>query len=146
MKKTYSIKEVADYFQLLISTIRYYDKKGLLPFVSKNAAGYRVFSKSDFGFIKTICCLKNTGMPIRDIRTYINLCMQGTTSIQQRGELLQQHKTNVLKQQQVLHDNLKEITTKIQRYASDDSVNIIKSQIKFVKNEKKVLNLEDPFK
>ena len=85
-------------------------------------------------------------MPIRDIRTYINLCMQGTTSIQQRGELLQQHKTNVLKQQQVLHDNLKEITTKIQRYASDDSVNIIKSQIKFVKNEKKVLNLEDPFK
>ncbi|CAJ1185373.1 MerR family transcriptional regulator [Companilactobacillus paralimentarius] len=146
MKKTYSIKEVADYFQLPISTIRYYDKKGLLPFVSKNAAGYRVFSKSDFGFIKTICCLKNTGMPIRDIRTYINLCMQGTTSIQQRGELLQQHKTNVLKQQQVLHDNLKEITTKIQRYASDDSVNIIKSQIKFVKNEKKVLNLEDPFK
>ncbi|CAJ1185917.1 hypothetical protein FD33_GL001732 [Companilactobacillus paralimentarius DSM 13238 = JCM 10415] len=146
MKKTYSIKEVADYFQLPISTIRYYDKKGLLPFVSKNAAGYRVFSKSDFGFIKTICCLKDTGMPIRDIRTYINLCMQGTTSIQQRGELLQQHKTNVLKQQQVLHDNLKEITTKIQRYASDDSVNIIKSQIKFVKNEKKVLNLEDPFK
>lgn len=146
MKKTYSIKEVADYFQLPISTIRYYDKKGLLPFVSKNAAGYRVFSKSDFGFIKTICCLKNTGMPIRDIRTYINLCMQGTTSIQQRGELLQQHKTNVLKQQQVLHDNLKEITTKIQRYASDDSVNIIKSQIKFVKNEKKVLNREDPFK
>lgn len=146
MKKTYSIKEVADYFQLPISTIRYYDKKGLLPFVSKNAAGYRVFSKPDFGFIKTICCLKNTGMPIRDIRTYINLCMQGTTSIQQRGELLQQHKTNVLKQQQVLHDNLKEITTKIQRYASDDSVNIIKSQIKFVKNEKKVLNLEDPFK
>ena len=146
MKKTYSIKELADYFQLPISTIRYYDKKGLLPFVSKNAAGYRVFSESDFCFIKTICCLKNTGMPIRDIRTYINLCMQGTTSIQQRGELLQQHKTNVLKQQQVLHDNLKEITTKIQRYASDDSVNIIKSQIKFVKNEKKVLNLEDPFK
>lgn len=92
MKKTYSIKEVADYFHLPISTIHYYDKKGLLPFVSKNEAGYRVFSESDFGFIKTICCLKNTGMPIKDIRTYIDLCMQGTASIQQRRELLQQHK------------------------------------------------------
>lgn len=146
MKKTYSIKEVADYFHLPISTIRYYDKKGLLPFVSKSEAGYRVFSESDFGFIKTICCLKNTGMPIKDIRTYIDLCMQGTASIQQRRELLQQHKKNVLKQQQVLHDNLKEITTKIQRYASEDSVNIIKGQIKFVQDEKKILNLEDPFK
>lgn len=146
MKKTYSIKEVADYFHLPISTIRYYDKKGLLPFVSKNEAGYRVFSESDFGFIKTICCLKNTGMPIKDIRTYINLCMQGTASIQQRRELLQQHKKNVLKQQQVLHDNLKEITTKIQRYASEDSVNIIKGQINFVQDEKKSLNLENPFK
>lgn len=85
-------------------------------------------------------------MPIKDIRTYIDLCMQGTASIQQRRELLQQHKKNVLKQQQVLHDNLKEITTKIQRYANEDSVNIIKGQIKFVQDEKKILNLEDPFK
>jgi len=145
MEKTYTIKEVADYFDLPISTIRYYDKKGLLPFVSKNEAGYRVFSESDFGFIKTICCLKNTGMPIKDIQTYIGLCMQGTSTIDQRKQMLQQHKKNVLKHQQLLTENLKEIDVKINRYASPDSKNIIKAQIRFVKDEKKDLKLKDPF-
>lgn len=146
MKKTYSIKEVADYFQLPISTIRYYDKKGLLPFVSKNESGYRVFSESDFGFIKTICCLKNTGMQIKDIRTYINLCMEGVSTIQQRRNMLQQHKENVLKEEQMLRNNLKEIDTKIKRYSDKNSINIIKGQIKFVRDEKGVLNLDDPFR
>ncbi|HIY92821.1 MerR family transcriptional regulator [Companilactobacillus sp. HBUAS56275] len=145
MKKVYSIKEVADYFQLPISTIRYYDKKGLLPFVSKNDAGYRVFSESDFGFIKTICCLKNTGMPIKDIKIYIGLCMKGTSTIQQRKNMLLQHKENVLKKQQMLTENLQEINTKIQRYADKDSINIIENQIKFVRSEKKSLKLNDPF-
>lgn len=145
MKKTYSIKEVADYFDLPISTIRYYDKKGLLPFVSKNEAGYRVFSESDFGFIKTICCLKDTGMPISEIRQYIVLCMRGTSTIDQRKEILQQHKQNVLAEQALLTKSLKEIDTKIKRYASKDSQNIITSQIEFVQHEKKDLNLRDPF-
>lgn len=145
MKKIYSIKEVADYFQLPISTIRYYDKKGLLPFVSKNEAGYRVFSESDFGFIKTICCLKDTGMPIKDIKTYIQLCMQGTKTINQRKKMLQQHKKNVLQQQALIARSLQEIDTKIERYAAPEANNIIKAQINFVKNEKTDLNLKDPF-
>lgn len=145
MKKVYSIKEVADYFELPISTIRYYDKKGLLPFVSKNEAGYRVFSETDFGFIKTICCLKDTGMPIRDIKTYIQLCMQGTKTIEQRKNMLQQHKQNVLRQQAIIAQNLQEIDTKLERYAAPDSSSIISAQIKLVKTEKADLNLKDPF-
>jgi len=145
MEKTYSIKQVADYFNLPISTIRYYDKKKLLPFVSKNEAGYRIFSASDFSFIKTICCLKNTGMPIKDIQIYIELCMQGTDSIKQRKTMLQQHKENVLKQQAILTQNLKDIDTKINRYDSKDAVDLINNQIQYVRHEKKDLNLRDPF-
>lgn len=145
MEKTFSIKEVADYFDLPISTIRYYDKKGLLPFVSKNEAGYRVFSQSDFGFIKTVCCLKNTGMPIKDIRTYIQLCMGGTKTIPQRKMMLQQHKKNVLAQQQLLADNLREVDFKINRYADQNSTALVQSQINFVRQEKKDLHLKDPF-
>ena len=145
MENTYSIKEVANYCDLPISTIRDYEEKGVLPFVSKNEAGYRVFSESDFGFIKTICCLKDTGMPIHDIQIYIGLCMQGIKTIDQRKQMLQQHKQNVLEQQQLLADSLKEINTKINRYAAADSKDIIKAQIKFVKDEKRDLHLKDPF-
>lgn len=145
MKKTYSIKQVAEHFNLPISTIRYYDKKGLLPFVSKNEAGYRVFSESDFGFIKTICCLKDTGMPIHDIRTYIQLCMQGTKSIDQRRIMLQQHKQTVLEQQRLIAKSLQEIDTKLERYSDKDSQTIIAAQVQYVRHEKKDLHLKDPF-
>ena len=47
MAETYTIKEVAEKFDLTISTIRFYDKKGLLPFVAKNDSGYREFTESD---------------------------------------------------------------------------------------------------
>lgn len=44
MYQTYSIKDVAAYFDISISSIRFYDKNGLLPFVSKNESGHRVFT------------------------------------------------------------------------------------------------------
>lgn len=61
MLETYTIKDVAEKFNLTISTIRYYDKKGLLPFVEKNTSGYREFTNSDLSMIHTICCLKIQG-------------------------------------------------------------------------------------
>lgn len=145
MNKTYSIKEVADKFALPISTIRYYDKKGLLPFVSKNKAGYRVFSDSDLQFIQTICCLKDTGMPIKKIKKYIELCMQGSTTIDDRKILLLQHRQNVIQKQKTIGKSLKEIDQKINRYASPISKDLITAQITYVQNEKASLNLKDPF-
>lgn len=145
MNHTYTIKEVATRFNISISTIRFYDKKGLLPFVSKNEIGYRVFSESDINFIQTICCLKDTGMPLKDIKNYINYCMIGTDSISSRKNLLLKHKQKVIEQQKNLAENLKEINIKIERYASQDSYEQILAQIKYVKVEKKALHLADPF-
>ncbi len=93
---TYSIKEVSKIFNLSIYTLRYYDKQGLLPFVSKNQSGYREFTESDLNLIHTICCLKNTGMPLKQIRTYIDCVMEGPVSIEARKQLLLDHRKVVL--------------------------------------------------
>lgn len=45
--KKYTIKEVSEIMKLPISTIRYYDKEGLLPFIERKASGYRIFTESD---------------------------------------------------------------------------------------------------
>jgi len=62
---------------LSIYTIRFYDKEGLLPFVSRNKSGNREFTESDLNLFKMICCLKKTGVQIKDIKKYIDLCMKG---------------------------------------------------------------------
>ncbi|WP_251865678.1 MerR family transcriptional regulator [Enterococcus malodoratus] len=146
MAKTYTIKEVAEKFDLTISTIRFYDKKGLLPFVAKNDSGYREFTESDLNFIHTICCLKNTGMPIHNIKQYIEYCMDGSKTIPQRKALLQTHKEEVLRQQAQLMENLKEIGIKIDRYNSPKAKEIIDAQVAFVKKEKAELQLANGFR
>ncbi len=145
MTKLYSIKDVAAHFNLSISTIRFYDKKGLLPFVSKNETGYRVFTESDMNFIYTICCLRNTGMPLKKIKLYIDLCMVGPSSINQRKELLNAHKKQVVMQQTRLQENLKEINKKINRYDSKEAVTIINAHIQYVVQEKAAHHLANPF-
>ncbi|MGF7437177.1 MerR family transcriptional regulator [Lentilactobacillus senioris] len=145
MTKTYSIHEVAELFDLPISTIRYYDKKGLLPFVAKNEAGNREFTRADLGFIKTICCLKNTGMPIKNIRQYIQYCMQGPTSMAERHALLEHHRQQVLNEQAKIAANLVEIDRKIAKYSDPSSTELIANQLRIAGQEKVSLGLDNPF-
>ena len=69
----YSISEAAERFGITAHTLRFYDKEGLLPFVDRGAGGRRIFKDGDLGWLRIIECLKETGMPIRGIRNYLEL-------------------------------------------------------------------------
>lgn len=77
----YSIGEAAQRMHLSAPTLRYYDKEGLLPFVDPSAGGARMFKESDFEWLRLIECLKSTGMPIRDIKQFIDWYMEGDTTL-----------------------------------------------------------------
>lgn len=112
----YSIKQVSEKTHLTVHTLRYYDKEGLLPFVRRDAAGNRVFTDSDIDWLDLICCLKNTGMPIKQIATFIQWCMEGDPSLSARLEMLVEHRQVVLQQINELQHNLETINHKIERY------------------------------
>ena len=61
-KNKYTIKDAARIMGVPTSTIRYYDKEGLLPFVERLASGYRIFTEKDIATLRIIDCLKKTGM------------------------------------------------------------------------------------
>ena len=48
---TYTIKQVSEMMSLPVSTIRYYDKMGLIPFLEKNESGYRIFKEKDIPYL-----------------------------------------------------------------------------------------------
>ena len=83
----YTVGEMARRLGVPASTIRYYDKEGLLPFVGRSSGGIRVFTEKDFEWLRIIECLKKTGMSLKDIREYIELAMQGDETIARRLEL-----------------------------------------------------------
>ena len=102
----YTVGEMARLLDVPASTLRYYDKEGLLPFVERSSGGIRMFQESDVEWLRVIACLKNAGMSIKDIRTYIELAMQGDSTIDARLALFQKQRKALLAQMAQLQQTL----------------------------------------
>lgn len=91
----YTIGEVAKKMNVVPSTLRYYDKEGLLPFIQRSENGIRFFTEKDFEILSVIHCLKQTGISIKDIKRYIDMIGEGDKSIDARLELFRKEKESV---------------------------------------------------
>lgn len=93
----YSIGQVSEKFSLPVSTLRYYDKEGLLPNIERSS-GIRKFSDRDLETLRVIECLKKSGLEIKDIRQFIQWCAEGSSTYHQRQELFIKQKECVEKE------------------------------------------------
>lgn len=100
----YTVKEVSEMIGLPISTLRYYDKMGLLPGLQRKESGYRVFSEDDIEMLKIINSFKQAGFQIKDIQRYVALALQGDGTLQERYDIF-------LKQEQVLNKKMQALQT-----------------------------------
>ena len=98
----YTVGEMARLLNVPASTLRYYDKEGLLPFVERSSGGIRMFKDSDYEWLQVIGCLKKAGMSIRDIRQYILLAMQGDSTIGDRLQMFYAQRERLLEQMEQL--------------------------------------------
>ena len=108
---SYTISEAAQKTGLPPTTIRFYDKEGLLPNI-KRKNGIRVFEDMDLRLMGLLTCLKNTGMPIKRIRDYVELTTQGDASLQKRYEIIKEQRQFVLDQIEQLQYYLEELDFK----------------------------------
>lgn len=102
----YTVGEMARLTGIPASTLRYYDKEGLLPFVARASGGMRMFQDSDYEWLQMITCLKKTGMQLRDIRAFIQMAMQGDATIDARLALIKQQRDIVRQQLDELQQTL----------------------------------------
>lgn len=91
----YTIGEIAKRFNISISTIRYYDKEGLLPNI-KRENGIRKFSEQDVETIFIIECLKKTNVELKDIKRFITMVKQGDSTIDARLNFFKEQKEKTL--------------------------------------------------
>lgn len=98
----YTIKEVSEMTKLPISTLRYYDKMGLLPGLKRKESGYRVFSDGDIEMLKILDSFKKAGLQIKDMQHYLALAFQGESTLAERYALF-------LKQENVLEEKIAEL-------------------------------------
>lgn len=117
----YTVGEMAKKIGVAPSTLRYYDKEGLLPFVERSSGGIRVFKEVDYEWLKVIECLKKTGMPLKDIKTFIEMAVQGDETIDERLELIKKQRNEVSKQIAELQETMDTLNFKCWYYETAKS-------------------------
>ncbi|WP_343208851.1 MerR family transcriptional regulator [Anaerolentibacter hominis] len=113
---TYSISETAEKMNLTPSTIRFYEKEGILSNVRRTNKGIRYFTEEDMDTLSMVCCLKDTGMCIREIRHYFELCEKGDSTLPERLEIFLNHRKYLLNEIETMNKYLDKINFKIEWY------------------------------
>jgi DNA-binding transcriptional MerR regulator len=86
--RDYTIDEAAERTGLTKHTLRYYEREGLLPPITKASSGHRRYTDDDIGWVKFLQLLRATGMPIREAKEFVTLTWAGDHTIAQRVEVL----------------------------------------------------------
>lgn len=90
----YSIGQISEMFGLPISTLRYYDKQGLFPGMERKS-GIRKFGEKELETLRVIECLKKSGLEIKDIRQFMDWCVEGPSTYALRKKLFVRQKRTV---------------------------------------------------
>lgn len=114
----YSIKQVSEKTKLKAHVLRYYEKEGLIPFVKRSEGGIRHYSEDDLEWLGLICCLKNTGMSIKQIKNFVRLSVEGEETLKQRCDMLVEHKKNVETEIEEMRKHLQKVSHKIEYFTS----------------------------
>lgn len=112
----YTIKEFAARTGLSSPTLRYYESEGILPYVGRDAGGNRVYDSTNAMWIEFILALRSTGMPLGDIRRYVELYKQGSATLAERKEILTSHREKVREELELMHQHLARINYKLDLY------------------------------
>lgn len=114
----YSIKTIAQKSGLSQYTLRYYEREGVLPVVARDVNGNRCFDDEDLELISLICCLKDTGMAIADIKQFIALSKEGVSALPDQRRLLQEHKVHIDEKIKFFQSFAQKVDHKIAYFAS----------------------------
>lgn len=112
-----AIGEVSERTGLSAHTLRFYEQQGLLvESVRRDSAGRRTFSEQEVGWLRVCARLRDSDMPLPDIRRYAELVRQGEETVAERFELLRGHQARVRQRMAELQQSLDVIDFKVGLY------------------------------
>lgn len=111
-----TIKEVSEKFGISQDTLRYYERVGMIPHVTRTAGGIRNYQESDLGWVEMALCMRSAGLPIEAMIEYVRLFQEGDETIHARLQLLLDQREALIEQQAQIDSTLKRLNYKISRY------------------------------
>lgn len=111
-----TIKEVSEKYDISADTLRYYERIGMIPEVTRNANGIRNYQKSDLGWVGLAICMRSAGLPVEALIEYVKLFQQDDSTFAARLQLLQEQREKLEEQKAQLQVAMDKLDYKISRY------------------------------
>ena len=108
----YTMMQVCRELDMTYQTLKYYCNEGLIPNVKRDRNNRRIFDEKDVKWIKDLTCLKKCGLSIQEMKEYLELCMQGESTIIPRKEMLSQKQEELRISIKELEDSIRYIDWK----------------------------------
>lgn len=122
------IQEVSEKYSLSADTLRYYERVGLIPPVTRTMSGIRDYSELDIRRVEFIKCMRSAGLPIEVLIDYMALVQQGDGTIEARKDILKEQRDLLRTRMEEMQKTLDILNHKIQVYES-----------KILETEKKII-------
>lgn len=123
----YTVIEVCRKTGISPRKLRFWIQKGLFDSVETDKNGVRFFNNQDIQWVIWVNCYRKIGLSIKEIKHYFSLCQQGKNSLEQRREILNQARQNLINELELMNKNLEKIDAKIKYY--DDAITKNKDEL-----------------
>lgn len=111
-----NIAQVARQFDLTTSTLRYYERVGLIPPVNRKKSGIRDYDEDDIKWIEFIKCMRNAGLTIEALIEYTTLFIEGNSTVEARKNILVDERQRLIEKRIEIDETIKRLNRKIEDY------------------------------
>ena len=110
------IAEVSEQYGISLDTLRYYERIGLIPPVTRNESGIRDYNELDVRRVEFVKCMRSAGLPIEVLIEYIGLVQQGDSTIEARKDILVEQRQLLISRMEQMQKTLDILDHKIEVY------------------------------
>ena len=111
-----TIAEVSKKFGVTADTLRYYERIGILPPVSRTKGGIRDYDEDSCRWIELMKCLRSAGVQIEALTEYSALYRQGDATMERRKEILVEQRAQLEARMGEIQNSLDRLNYKIANY------------------------------
>lgn len=111
-----TIAQVSEKYGLSADTLRYYEKVGMIPPVTRTESGIRNYTDEDCNWVELAKCMRSAGLPVEAMIEYTRLFKLGDETIPERLQLLLNQREKLYEQQKSTEETIERLNYKISRY------------------------------
>jgi len=111
-----TITEVSQKYVISADTLRYYERIGLIPTVTRSASGVRDYQEEDLNWVNFVKCMRGAGLSIEVLVEYVSLFQKGDKTLQARKDLLIEQRRQLVKKMEDMQETLSRLNYKIDNY------------------------------